>query len=809
MFRSFFLVAARNITRNKIFSLIHVLGLSLGIAAFVMLFKYVNFELCYDVFHHKAENIYRIRHDAFREGRLESSSAITYYAAAPAIKASFAEVTNYVRLHRADGMMNYYRADGTVISFHETKSYYADSSFFSMFDFPLLKGSKENVLRQKNSMLLSASAALKYFGNENPIGKTIHLTTEWEGGAYTVEGVFEDIPENSHIQFDFLFAIDNLLVNQQFKYWGWYWTNFYTYLELKPGIDPAHFESKLQQIIDANLGSDLKKTNSQEKFLLQPLRDIHLHSNIGSEATVNGDSRVVNFLMIVSFLIIGIAWLNYINLSTAKAIERAKEVGIRKIIGSNRKQVIGQFIFESTILSMIAIFIAAVIIILVEPFFDQLTGKNITFGIETRGSYWIVAACVIFCGTALSSLYPAFVMSSFQPVAAIKGKLLKNIIGLRLRNAMVVFQFAAAITLIIAAGTIYRQLKYMREQEAGLEIEQKLVIQAPRIIRSESYDTSISAFKTELLREAFVTNITTSSEVPGKEIFWTSEFQLEHTPETSRKLMSVLAVDEDFLSTYKIRLLAGRNFVQSSNDYGSSVLINESALKLLGLKDPEEAVGKTVIASNTRILNIVGVISDFHQQSLKFKVKPIVVYFIPWTRNYVTLSLTTNTVRDNLLKIEKAYHHIFPENAFEYFFLDEQYNAQFQAEERLWNIFVLFSALSVFVACMGLLGLSSLVITQRFKEIGIRKVLGASVSSIAILVARDFLTLVLTAFVLASPLAWYALNEWLQGFASRTTLPLWVFLSVGMATMAVAFVTISFQSIKASLTNPVDVIRTE
>src|SRR5918993_1861671 len=445
MLKNYIVIACRNLFRHKVFSFINIVGLSIGVAASLLLLQYVAYERSYDTFHSNGHNIYRIRHDIYKKGILESRSAISYYGAAVAIKENFQEVSKFVRLHRADGMFNYYSDNGEVISHYETKAFYADSTFFNIFSFPLILGHKKKILRSPNSLVISASAAKKYFGDSNPLGKTISLTTQWAGGQYTVEGVFDDIPENTHLKFDFLFSIHNLLSNGQFKNGAWYWTNFYTYLVLKPDTDPTAFEQKLSSVIDTHLGRHLRKINSEEKFILQPLSDIHLHSDLGAEITLNGDHRIVSFLLLISFFIIGIAWLNYINLSTAKATERAREVGLRKVMGSNKTQLIKQFLVESSVLTFLSAVIAFFLFVIILPHFNHLAGKEVMSELTGQNGFWIITAIILILGSFLSGVYPAFVLSSFNPLATIKGKFIRNVGNAFLRKAMVVFQFGAAI----------------------------------------------------------------------------------------------------------------------------------------------------------------------------------------------------------------------------------------------------------------------------------------------------------------------------------------------------------------------------
>jgi putative ABC transport system permease protein len=659
-------------------------------------------------------------------------------------------------------------------------------------------------------MVISESAAKKYFGLESPIGKTISLTTEWEGGDYLVEGVFKDVPDNSHLKFDFLIAIDGLLHNKQFKDGGWYWWNFYTYLVLQPDTDPANLEQKFLSVIETFLGNELRKTNRQEKFTLQSLSDIHLHSNLTSEAEVNGNNKTISALLIVSFIIIGIAWLNYINLSTAKATERAREVGVRKLLGSNQRRLVIQFLVESAAITSIAIVLAALIVLSSLPFFHQLIGRNFVISISNQISFWIPAIGIILIGTFFSGLYPAFQLSSFQPSIALKGKVLQNNSGVNIRKLLVVIQFSASALLVVATLTIFKQLQFMRNQDLGMNIKHKVVVRAPKITKGESYINEMDYFKNRLKTNSQVVSISASSEVPGKEIFWSNEFRMQGEPESVRKLVSILAVDEDFIPTFDMTILAGRNFSKDrASDFGSAAIINESALKVLGLNNPEMAVNQELTVGESTPKKIIGVVKDFHQQSLREHNRPTIIDYIPWRQDYLTISVTGHDLRNTISSIESTYQNVFPNNAFEYFFLDDQFNLQYQTEEREWRLFILFALLSVVVASMGLFGLSSFLTIQRAKEIAVRKVLGASAVTITFLLSKDFVKLVLLALLFTVPIAWFLMNQWLMGFAYHIDVPLSGFVLSAVLMVLIVLLTISFQTVKAAFTNPVHSLKNE
>jgi len=807
MIRNYITVAWRNLLKYKAISFIMILGLASSVAAFLLITQYVFSEFSFDQFHTNADHIYRIRLDDYKQGVLTSSSVISYHAEAPAIKEAFPEVENFVRLHRADGMISYRRPTGELVSYHEKKAFYADSSLFNVFSFPLLRGSVNRVLRRPESVVISETMALKYFGRENPVGKTLRLSSDWQGGDYLVEGVFADIPANSHIHFDFVFSIQNLIKNQQFATRGWYWTNFYTYLLLKPGTSPKTLESRLSGIIEKHIGKQLRKYKIRQSFVLQPLTSIHLYSQTASEVEANGQIGIVYVLILVAFLILAIGWLNYINLSTARGVERAKEVGLRKALGSEKQQLIQQFFVESLGINLLSVLIGSGLFLLAQIIVNDGIQSTNGFSMAQNSLFWIVSLTVVCLGLFLSGFYPAFILSSFQPIAILKGYLPKQAGCESFRKALVVFQFTASVFLIIATLVINQQLNFMQQQDLGLNIDQKLIIRAPKLLRTDSFTNDIRFFKERMLAHTGVRQVTTSSEVPGQEIFWTDEWQRFHEAAADFKLCSMLAVDEDFIPAYKIELLAGRNFTKDLMLDNESVIINKSALKALGFSTAEQALNQEI--GNGLPKKIIGVVNDFHQQSLKTSTRPIIFQHIPWNSSFLTIALNSNNVRESIAMLRKVYQEAFPGNAFEFFFLDDHFQQQYESDERVASLFCWFALVAISIACSGLLGLAMFTAKNRTKEIGIRKVLGASVGSVAMLLSRDFLKPVGFAILLASPLAWYAMTWWLQDFAYKTDIKWWTFVVAGGLAIGIALITISYQSVKAALMNPVKSLRNE
>lgn len=802
MLKIYSTITWRTLLKHKAISLIMLIGLSLSMAAFMLITRYILDELSYDDFHQHAGRIYRINLNDYRNKVLTNSSALSYYAEGPAIKESVPEVEDYVRVHRADGMINYLKPTGELLSFNELNGFYADASFFNVFSFPLLKGSPEQVLLNPESVVMSESMAHKYFGKENPVGKTLQLKTEWQGGNYTVSGVFADIPANSHFHFDFIFAIPNLLKNNQFSTGGWYWANFHTYLLLKPGANNTAVEKSIHHVIEKHLGRQWQNYNVSQTMTLHSLRDIHLTPLRNSEIEPGGNIEIIYVLIIVALLILAIGWLNYINLTTVMGMERGKEVGIRKTLGSAKRQLVGQFLLESFIFNLLALIIGS--------FFFLIATKIATtsdFSILAQPVFYVVVIIVFCLGFILSAIYPALALSSFKPMQVLKGRLTTSSSGKLFRKALVIFQFSASILLITSTIVINQQIKFMQKQDLGMSIDQKLIISTPKILRTGSFTNDMALFKDRILSNTGVKNVAASSSVPGREIFWTNELHRFHEAANNFKLCRIMAIDEDFIPAYEIKMLAGRNFVKEMILDDNAVIINETAMRAFGFANPESAVNQEI--GDALPKKIVGVVKDFHQESLKTDTKPIVFQHIPWNSAYMTHTLQSGDIKNTLFKIEEIYKNAFPNNAFEYFFLDTHFQQQYEADRQLAKLFNWFAGLAIYIACLGLLGLVMFTARSRTKEIGIRKVLGASINSIVVLLSKDFLKPVLWAVIIASPVAWVAIQWWLQGFAYKVAVQWWVFAMGGLTAILIALLTVSFHSIKSALMNPVKSIKIE
>jgi putative ABC transport system permease protein len=798
MWHNYVTVALRTLSRNRVFSAINILGLAVGMAASLLIFQYVSFERSYDAFHPDADDIYRIQLNAYQQGKLAYRSATSYPAIAPALEKEFPEVAETARLLDMDnGVVTYDR-----VQYRENNFYFADNSVFAVFHLPFVKGDPRTALRDPNAVVLSESTARKYFGTANPLGKTLRLGND----PYQVKGVFKDYPNNAHLELDLLFSFPKEHEEASTN-WGWY--DFFTYVKLRPGTDPDKFGAKVKNLVMRH--SPGREHPNRAELFLQPLRSIHLHSDLNQEAEANGNGRAVDFLLIIAFFILAIAWINYINLATARAVDRAKEVGVRKAIGALRQQLVGQFLAESLLLNLVAVVVAMAMVWLALPAFNQLTGRALDPAQWLETPLWLPALLTFAAGSLLAGVYPAFVLSGFRPVAVLKGRLRSTAKGLALRQALIVFQFAASVLLIVGTLTVYKQLRYMQNQTLGFNADQTLVVRSPGVIDS-TYGVRAGSFKQELANAGIAPNVTASTYVPGIEILWTSTYRSKGPLSQGPNTLYINAVDESFLDAFGIELAAGRNF---SPDFGTDrkgVLLNETAARLLGFRSPEEALNQEVYGGRDTTV-VVGVVRDYHQLGLQRAHWPMLFRYL---RNmqadaaqFYSLKVPARDLDQTLAAIKGRYDQFFPGNPFEYFFLDTFFNEQYKAEQQFGRVFGLFAGLAVLIAALGLFGLISFTAVRRTREIGIRKVMGASVPGIVLLLSKDFLKLVGIAIAVAVPLAWHVMENWLADFAYRTEVGAGVLALAGLLALLIALLTVSFQAFKAAGTNPVKALRTE
>jgi putative ABC transport system permease protein len=800
MIRNYLTSVLRYVSRNKAFTAINVLGLAIGMMACMLITQYVLHEFSYDNFHTKKDRIFRIQQDRYDKGELSTRWAAGCAGIGPDLKSNFPEVKDYVRLTGGNGLLS----TGDTY-FKEDAIYYASDDFFKVFSVKLIAGEDSSVLKDPFKIVLSQSLAKKYFGKEDPIGKMLKKNGKTD---YQVTGVFEDLPVNTHMKIDALMSFVSLTKLWNDPVMSWQWDGFLTYIVLDPKADPKVFEGKLPAFVKQKAGEELKKYNAGMAFHLQPVTDIHLDSDFMMEFKPNGNRQSTYFLSIVAVLILVIAWINYINLSTAKSIERAREVGVRKVMGSFRSQLVQQFLFESLLLNAIAVSIAIVMVILLTPWFSSVTGRELDYLLFKQSMFWMWMIGLIVGGALLSGLYPAFVLSGYKPVEVLKGRFKNTGQGVLFRKGMVVTQFIASITLIVGTFTVYRQIRFMQEQELGVNLDQTLILNSPNVVDS-TYEKKFQVFKEQIKQYPEVVGVTASSSIPGRQPNWNAGgIRRLSQREDEANQYRVIMMDHDFIKSYGLEVLTGRGFSGETSHEDKNVLLNESACRVMGFTKIEDAINDQIYFWGDTF-RIVGVLKNYHQESLKKAYEPLVFRYSPAPGGYYSIKFNTANVKESMVRFEEEWKNLFPGNPFISFFLDEHYNQQYQSDQQFGKVFGIFSALAIFIACLGLFGLSSLTAIQRTKEIGVRKVLGASIPSILTLVSRDYIILMLSAIAVAVPVAWWVMNSWLQDFAYRIPLSWWIFAVPSMIVIVIALGTVSIHTLKAARTNPTKSLRYE
>lgn len=794
MLRNYLKITLRTFWKNKLFSGLNVVGLGVGMAAVWLMALYVIDEWSYDRFHTKADRILRVVHYAqWPGGNLKLAATSAPYG--PALKNDYPEVEKVVRLHPEGG--------GTV-TFQDKKIeahniFFADPMVFDVFTLPFLYGDPASALQKPQTIVVTRSMAVTLFGDASKaVGKTVEFSNHFPN---VVTGVIEDIPTNSHLQFS---ALRSLPANYTS---GWQNFELYTYLLLAEGSDAKTLEAKLPGFFEKYIKPEMG--NVDYRMELQPLTSIHLHSQLDYEFSPNGKAQTVSIFAGVAALILLIACINYVNLYTARSLKRTREVGVRQAIGSYRRQLIGQFLTESMLMTFLAGLVSMVLVMAALPFFNQLASKALSF--SNLPVAWLAVAFFSLAIGALSGLYPALLLSGFRPVAALRGLVGDQSGSALFRQSLVVFQFVAAIALIACSGLVYRQMRFVMHKDLGFNKEQVLTFH----VSNNEVRQRMEALKEALLRNPLIQSASAASNPIGNNNIGGSGmfFEQNGTISPASQVVQKFLVDADYLKTLEIKLLEGRSFSKAfQSDQLEAVLINETLGKQLGWKQP---IGKRVKyyidnEKNTAEARVIGVVRDFHIYSLQHKIEPLVLQMpAPAEQDNVYVRIQPDKVTEALAHIRSVYQTFDPANALEFHFLDENFSRQYQAEQKQGQILLTFTVLAVLIACLGLFGLAAFAAEQRTKEIGVRKVLGASVGSIVALLSRDFLKLVGIAIVLAAPIAWYVVNQWLQNFEYKLDPAWWVVALAGLLAVLVAFLTVGFQSMKAALTNPVKSLRSE
>jgi putative ABC transport system permease protein len=816
MIRSYFKIAWRNLMKNKTFSFINVFGLAIGFTCCMLISLYLFNELSYDSYHKNGERIYQLGTTFVREGK-DDRSANTPAPMAAAMQQEFPEIEKSTRLLKAFAddktLLQYVPAKGDTRSFYETSGYLADSTFFQLLTYHFREGNPATALTDPNSLVLSEEIASKIFGKEPALNKIVHISSSTNGDHdFRVTGVFTPASLPTHIDARFFMSVNGGDIQDYIRRRTDLASNnmFYTYFLLKPGSDPKRLEAKFPAFIDKYAGKDLKAMGFYKKQFLTPLKNVHLYSNTTRNVTPGGSLTYLYILASIAFFTLLIACINFMNLSTARSSKRSAEVGVRKVLGAERSSLVKQFLGESLLMALIAFVFAIAFTQILLPLFAKVSGKNLSLSLGQH-SVLILGFLILAVLTGLlAGTYPAFYLSSFKPVRVLKGRFQNSLAAVSLRKGLVVVQFIISVVLIIASVVIADQMKYMRSKDLGFTKDQQVVIP----LRSNAAKSIYTSLKTELSNNPEIASVGASQYYPG--IFNPRDMPLykegKSMNEAPRTFMN--SVDESFLQTLGIQAVAGRLFSKDfPSDTSTAVIINEESAKEMGFGSAQEAVGKKIYfdwQGQNYHFDVVGVVKNFHFKDLHAPIEPYGFQLNSESQyNYVIAHTKSGNVGAALYSIERTWNKLNPNEPFEYSFLDDDFASNYTAENRLSSIVGYFTVIAILISCLGLFGLATFSAEQRTKEIGVRKVLGASVTNIVGLLSKDFLKLVAVAVVLASPIAWYVMHKWLQDFAYRVSIGWWIFAIAAFLALIIAFVTISFQAIRAANTNPVKNLRTE
>jgi putative ABC transport system permease protein len=825
LLRNYFKISYRHLTKNKTFAAINSIGLAIGMASALLIYEYVSFEKSFDSFHARADQIYRVTTVWNEKTTSGDHRATTVPWSGPGVKEAFPEVLDYARFAPIDEFTGYNAVSYNNHKISEQSIFLADPGFLRMFSFPLVKGNRDKALNDPNSIVLTASIARKYFGNEDPIGKLIFLDTHGNlaENNFKVTGVIQDPPKNSHLQFDFLLSFNVVWEGLSSGSTYWHWDYTYCYLLVQPKANVEALGKKISALREKMFSAEMGDWNDVIDFKLQPLKDIHLYSSLKGEMQVNSDGRSLYFLVIIGMCIILSAYINYVNMSSVKAIERKTEIGIRKVVGSSKMQLTVQLLIESLVLNIFAVAMAVIIFRLSIPVIEQLfsiqwPAWNFSF---FTSDFMLYSGGIIAAGIILSALYPAFVLVSFKPALVLKGKgtMPARSGSWTFRKLLIVLQFVFCIFFTIGTYALYRQVRFMKNHDLGMNMERVLAIRGYGFQSFADYEN----FHARVAAKSFVNSVGASSSAPGDEIIQLSlkpKVRVANRPATPMSQVKLIIVDQDFFETLHIEMLAGRNFSRTIATDGTSVVVNEAAARLLGYEDERSIIDELLAGIQEKEARIIGVIKNYHQRSLKDDIEPTV--FVPnwtwdktfgWNKRYFFVRL--NPVNDldeyqrHISELEKSWKVVNPDKPFHYFFLDNYFDQQYQADTTFSALFLFFAAFAIFIACLGLFGLVAYTTLQRTKEIGIRKVLGASVNNVLVLLSGDFIKQIVIATCIALPLLIWGLRHWLQQYAFQIPLSGWLFLPPLVLIFTIALLTVVLKSLKVATANPVDSLKYE
>ena len=805
MFRNYFVISFRNLIKHKSNTAIHVLGLALGLAAFLLINQYTVFEKSYDNFHYQPDQLYRLTTDNIVEGKLQVQDAMSFAPSGQAIQDELPEVIAHTTTYKP-GRMIFKKGEDPI---EEQLVVAADSIFLELFHYELLSGEKENILSEPNTVILTESKAQKYFGSTDPVGQSLEVLGSYNR-PFKVVGVMEDTPENTHYKFDILISLGS--IQERIERDAWNGFNYYTYLLLDNNADLEQVKAKLEPLSKKLIGED-----SDLYFHLQPIADIHLHSDLTFEPEIHGSAKAVSFLSIISIFILIIAWVNYINLSTARAVERAREVGIRKVVGARKRQLISQFLIESLIVNFMGAVAALMLAETFLPYFNTLVGKSILTEVWNNPMFLQKLGLFFLLGTLIAGFYPALVLSSFQPIGVLKGKFGRSKNGTLLRKSLVVVQFAASLILIANTIIVYQQVNYMAGKDMGIDIERVIGFENPSTNREnrEQHISKFNAFTEVLTKLPGVENVASMGSLPGggsSDISSTSGgAKIVGLTDRVNTTVYMNSINDQVQQTLDVNLLAGRDFDREIAADSHAVILNQSFLSILNIGDPALVIDQHLQfgtnEENTKY-HIVGVLNDYNRTTLKNHVEPTAFFYDEISSNTV-VKLKEQNLAASISDIEAAWNQFFPNAPFAYTFLDQRFERLYTEDKKFGFLFANFSILAILVASLGLMGLASFLSLQRTKEVGVRKVLGASVSNIILLFFKDFIWLILIAMIIGLPLVYLGMNEWLSNYAFRIDFPWWVLILATITVFLFAFITVGYQTYKVAILDPARTIRYE
>lgn len=805
MFRNYFKVGTRNLIKHKLYAFINVMGLAFGLAAFLLINEYVHFERSYDASFEKSAQIYRLSTVQKINGSVGVKDAMTYYPAAKVLHDELPEVVLHTTSRKCD---EFVIRNGESM-FREKSVVSADSNFLKVFSHEVRLGSRESMFNEPNSIVLTESKAKFYFGDSDPMGKTLEFLGRFKR-TFKVTGILADLPENTHYKFDM--AISDKSIKDEFDYNNWNYFNYYAYLILDDNMDFAALQPKLEQLSRKYLGDD-----SNSYFDLYPIQDIHLKSDFTFEPETPGNEKAVSFMVIISIFILIIAWVNYINLSTARALERAKEVGLRKVIGAYKVQLIVQFLMESLLVNFIAALLAIVIAQISLPHFHHLIGIQLITHVWNYGPFMKNLLIFFAFGTFISGFYPAIVLSGFKPISVLGGKYSHSNSGVWLRKVLVVFQFAASMVLIAGTFIVHKQVKYMQGKDIGISTDHVIGFVLPQVKdeHAESHKAKLASFKDALRNHVAIETVAATSNMPGgdrSDINTTnSKVSIVGMTEPSEGTTYIQINDDCFREAVDMELLAGRDFDRNRKSDSLPAMVNEAFLRKLNIYETASVINEYFTfgeGEGNKKYQIIGVVKDFNRTSLKSAVEPTIFFHSLSPKNTV-VELSPDNYQDGIAFIETKWKEFFPETPLDYTFLDDRFASLYKQDQRFGDVFGVFSILAILIATLGLFGLSSFMALQRTKEVGVRKVLGASVGSIIAIFYKDFILLFIISAIIGIPLVYYSMNFWLENYAFRIAFP-WILSAFSVIiVIAFALVTVGYQTYKVAVLNPANTLKCE